>query len=135
MAEEFDYVDVADRVARLLDGDDPVTGRALHEGKAAMTLACVTPTSSRGCASWTASRRSTMADGREFKGYIRRHAEGMDLPAITTRAEADAALAAQCRTTVRNFLLQNLRRDGGLALAGQPRRLGRDLPVLQRLAR
>ena len=23
--EEFDYVDVADRVARLLDGDDPVT--------------------------------------------------------------------------------------------------------------
>ena len=38
---------------------------------------------------------------------------GMDLPAITTRAEADAALAAAVpNATVRAFLLQNLRRDG-----------------------
>ena len=72
-----------------------------------------------------------MADGGEFRGYIDAM-RGMDLPAITTRAEADAALAAAVpNATVRAFLLQNLRRDGdGWRWQANLDVLGRDLPVL-----
>ena len=64
--EEFDYVDVADRVARLLDGDDPVTlvGHSMG-GKAAMTLAAAPPPRR------AAVRRGRLAGGLRRTGWFR----------------------------------------------------------------
>jgi pimeloyl-ACP methyl ester carboxylesterase len=51
-------------------------------------------------------------NGREFAGYIR-GMQAIDLDALHERSDADAALHdAVPSTTVRNFLLQNLRREG-----------------------
>ena len=130
--EEFDYVDVADRVARLLDGDDPVTlvGHSMG-GKAAMTLALRHPHLVGRLCVVDVSPVDYGGRAGEFRGYIDAM-QGMDLPAITTRAEADAALAdAVPNATVRSFLLQNLRRDGdGWRWQANLDVLGRDLPVL-----
>lgn len=130
--EEFDYVDVADRVARLLDGDDPVTlvGHSMG-GKAAMTLALRHPHLVARLCVVDVSPVDYGGRAGEFRGYIDAM-RGMDLPAITTRAEADAALAAAVpNATVRSFLLQNLRRDGdGWRWQANLDVLGRDLPVL-----
>jgi pimeloyl-ACP methyl ester carboxylesterase len=134
--EEFDYVDVADEVAGLLDPDDPVTlvGHSMG-GKAAMVLALGHP--ERVARLCVVDMSPVDYGGRagEFRHYIDAM-QGMDLSAITTRAEADAALAeAVPNTTVRSFLLQNLRRDSGGDGDGWRWQanldvLGRDLPVL-----
>ena len=129
--EEFDYVDVADRVARLLDGDDPVTlvGHSMG-GKAAMTLALRHPTSSRGCASWT-SRRWTTADGLGVRGVHRRDAAHGPARHHDPGRGRRGARRRVPNTTVRAFLLQNLRRDGdGWRWQANLDVLGRDLPVL-----
>lgn len=108
----FDYLRVADRVAGLLSADDPVAlvGHSLG-GKVAMVLALRHPELvERLCVvdvSPTAYDRLS-----EFSGYVAAM-RGLPLDAISTRGEADAALAeAVPDATVRSFLLQNLRRDG-----------------------
>jgi pimeloyl-ACP methyl ester carboxylesterase len=68
---------------------------------------------------------------REFIGYVGA-LRGMDLDAIGDRTQADATLAATVpSTTIRSFLLQNLRRDGD-GWRWQPNLdvIGRDLPAL-----
>ena len=130
--EEFDYVDVADRLAGLVDGDDPVTlvGHSMG-GKAAMTLTLRHPHLVARLCVVDVSPVDYGARAGEFRGYIDAM-QRMDLSAITTRAEADAALAdAVPNATVRGFLLQNLRRDGdGWRWQANLDVLGRDLPVL-----
>lgn len=129
--DRFDYADVADEVAGLFDEDDPVAlvGHSMG-GKAAMVLALrhprlverlcvvdVSPVDYRGTS--------------EFAGYIAAM-RGMDLGALERRSDADAALAeAVPNTTVRSFLLQNLRREGD-SWTWQPNLevLGRDLDLL-----
>jgi pimeloyl-ACP methyl ester carboxylesterase len=130
--EEFDYVDVADRVAQLLDADDPVTlvGHSMG-GKAAMVLALRHPELVARLCVVDMSPVDYGGHAGEFRRYIDAM-QGMDLAAITTRAEADAALVdAVPNTTVRSFLLQNLRRDGdGWRWQANLEVLGRDLAEL-----
>jgi pimeloyl-ACP methyl ester carboxylesterase len=109
--DHFDFLDIADRVAGLLSADDPVAlvGHSLG-GKVAMVLAlrhpqlverlCVVDVSPVGYGS-----------GSEFAGYISAMQQ-LDLGALRQRSDAEEALAAAVpNTTVRSFLLQNLRRD------------------------
>ena len=129
--EEFDYVDVADRVAELLTADDPVTlvGHSMG-GKAAMVLALRHPELvDRLCV--VDISPVAYAKAGEFRGYIDAM-QGMDLSALTGRADAEAALAAAVpNPTVRGFLLQNLRRDGdGWRWQANLDVLGRDLVEL-----
>ena len=126
--DDFDYLAMADDVAALLDERDPVTlvGHSMG-GKVAMLVAlrhpelvarlCVVDVSPVGYPS-----------AREFNGYVTAM-QGLDLARITTREEADAALAAAVpQPTVRAFLLQNLRRDGaGWRWQMNLEVLGRDL--------
>ena len=108
----FDYLEVADEVAALLSPDDPVTlvGHSLG-GKVAMVLALRRP---------ELVQRLCVVDispvdyggTTEFEGYVRAM-RGLDLASIGRRADADRALAESVpEQTVRDFLLQNLRRDG-----------------------
>ena len=113
--ERHDYVAAADIVADTLadiDGDEPwaLVGHSMG-GKIAMLLAlrrpelverlCVVDVSPVG-----------YREGREFETYVA-GMRAMDLTAIETREEADAALTeAAPDPGVRGFLLQNLRRDG-----------------------
>ncbi|MBW8750039.1 MAG: alpha/beta fold hydrolase [Propionibacteriales bacterium] len=110
--DHFDFVEIADQVAGLLSADDPVAlvGHSLG-GKVAMVLAlrhpelverlCVVDVSPVG-----------YGTGSEFAGYISAM-QGLDLSTLRQRDDAEAALeAAVPNTTVRSFLLQNLRRDG-----------------------
>lgn len=129
--EHFDLIEVADLVAAELNGD-PITlvGHSLG-GKVAMVLALRHP---------ALVDRLCVADmspvayptGSEFAGYIDAML-ALDLTALTQREDADVALAgAVPNSTVRSFLLQNLRRESGsgigwrwqLNLVG----LRRDLP-------
>ena len=126
----FDYLRVADQVAGLLDADDPaaLVGHSLG-GKVAMVLAlrhpelverlCVVDVSPVAYDHLVRVRRGTSP-----------RCSGLALDSLSRRGDADAALAeAVPDTTVRSFLLQNLRRDGRrVALAGQPRRAGRGPP-------
>jgi pimeloyl-ACP methyl ester carboxylesterase len=110
--DHFDFVEIADTIAGLLSADDPVAlvGHSLG-GKVAMVLAlrhpalvarlCVVDVSPVGYGS-----------GSEFAGYIRAM-QDLDLRTLQQRNDAEEALAtAVPNTTVRSFLLQNLRRDG-----------------------
>jgi pimeloyl-ACP methyl ester carboxylesterase len=108
----FAYDDLADRVASLFSADDPVTlvGHSMG-GKIAMAIALRNP---------ELVERLVVVDvspvayesGREFLGYIDTM-RGLDLGTLERRDEADAALRdAVPNTTVRSFLLQNLRREG-----------------------
>jgi pimeloyl-ACP methyl ester carboxylesterase len=129
--EDFDYVDVADRVADLLTADDPVTlvGHSMG-GKAAMVLALRHPELvDRLCVVDISPVDYTQAG--EFRGYIDAM-QSLDLTALAGRADAEAALApAVPNPTVRGFLLQNLRRDGdGWRWQANLDVLGRDLAVL-----
>jgi pimeloyl-ACP methyl ester carboxylesterase len=108
----FDYLRVADQVARLLDADDPaaLVGHSLG-GKVAMVLALRHP---------DLVERLCVVDVSpvvydhlsEFERYVAAMS-GLDLGSLTQRSDADAALAAAVpNPTVRAFLLQNLHRDG-----------------------
>ena len=109
--ESFDLVEVADRVAGLIAADDPVAlvGHSLG-GKVAMVLALRHPELvERLCV--VDISPVDYAKLSEFSGYIEAM-RGLDLDALTQRADAEAALAGQVpNTTVRSFLLQNLRRE------------------------
>lgn len=108
----FDYLDMADQVAALLDPDVPVTlvGHSMG-GKVAMVLALRHPELvERLCV----VDISPVAQGasEEFAGYIAAM-QAMDLDALERRSDADQALkAAVPHPTIRGFLLQNLRREG-----------------------
>ncbi|UMG92002.1 alpha/beta fold hydrolase [Nocardioides sp. TF02-7] len=110
--ERFDYVDAADRVAGVLDADDPVAlvGHSMG-GKIAMVLALRHPELvERLCVVDVAPVRYRSAT--EFAGYIDAML-AIDLTTLEGRREADAALTdAVPDPGVRGFLLQNLRRDG-----------------------
>ena len=110
--DSFDYLQIADEVAGLLDAGDPaaVVGHSLG-GKVAMVLALRHP---------ELVERLCVVDVSpvaydhlsEFEGYVAAM-RGLDLDSLSRRSDADAALAeAVPDATVRGFLLQNLRREG-----------------------
>ena len=111
-SDHFSYLEAADRVADLLrsGGEDPVAlvGHSMG-GKIAMALALRHP---------ALVERLCVVDispvdyhgTSDFTAYVAAM-RGLDLAAITTRSDADAALAV-ADDTVRGFLLQNLRREG-----------------------
>jgi pimeloyl-ACP methyl ester carboxylesterase len=112
-SDHFDYLDMADQVAGLLDPGDPVTlvGHSMG-GKAAMVLALRRPELvERLCVVDVAPVAYDRVG--EFAGYIEAM-QGLDLAELAQRSDADAALReAVPNDTVRSFLLQNLRRDDG----------------------
>lgn len=113
--ERFDYLEAAEMVGDTLaeiDDSAPwvLVGHSMG-GKISMLLTlrrpelverlCVVDVSPVG-----------YREGREFEHFVAAM-RAMDLDAITTRQEADEALAAEVPDdAVRAFLLQNLRRDG-----------------------
>ena len=108
----FAYPDLADRVASLFGADDPVTlvGHSMG-GKIAMAIALRHP---------EVVERLVVVDvspvayesAREFLGYID-VMRALDLGALERRDQADEALRGDVpNTTIRSFLLQNLRREG-----------------------
>ncbi|MVQ47729.1 alpha/beta fold hydrolase [Nocardioides sp. MAH-18] len=124
--DHFDYVDVADRVAALFDPADPVAlvGHSMG-GKAAMVLALRHPDLVERLCVVDVSPVD-YEERSEFTGYIAAM-RALDLDALERRSDADEALAeAVPNTTVRSFLLQNLRR-GDDGWSWQP-----NLPVLDR---
>jgi pimeloyl-ACP methyl ester carboxylesterase len=111
-SEHFDFLEIADQVAELLSVEDPVTlvGHSMG-GKVAMVLALRHP---QLVARLCVVDVSPVTYGRvsEFAGYIAAM-QALDLGTLAQRSDAEAALrAAVPNTTVRNFLLQNLRREG-----------------------
>ena len=126
--EEFDYLAYADLVAELLSEEDPVAlvGHSMG-GKTAMIVALRHP---------ELVARLVVVDvapvpydhAAEFEGYITAM-RAIDLGALASRAEADAALLeAVPSPMVRGFLLQSLRRgDDGWSWLLNLDVLGRDL--------
>lgn len=113
--DRFDYVADADIVAdtlRGIDADEPwiVVGHSMG-GKIAMLLALRHPELvSRLCVVDISPAATTSFT--EFETYIAAM-QAMDLDAIESRADADAAMQeAAPDAGVRAFLLQNLRREG-----------------------
>ena len=111
--DTFDYLDLADQVARELEALGPVVlvGHSMG-GKIAMCLALRHP---------ELVERLVVVDvspvaydsGREFFGYIETM-RALDLTAITRRGEADEVLRESVPDpTIRGFLLQSLRRAPG----------------------
>jgi pimeloyl-ACP methyl ester carboxylesterase len=109
--ERFDYLAYADRVADLLDADDPVAlvGHSMG-GKVAMIVALRHP---------ELVERLVVVDvapvaydhAAEFEGYIKAM-RAIDLETVGSRGDADAALRdAVPSSMVRGFLLQSLRRE------------------------
>lgn len=110
--DAFAYPDLADTVASLFTADDPVTlvGHSMG-GKIAMAIALRHPEL---VARLVVVDVSPVAyeSGREFLGYIDTM-RALDLGSLERRDQADEALrGAVPNTTVRSFLLQNLRREG-----------------------
>jgi len=109
--ERFDFAEAAADVLAGLPDSEPVTvvGHSLG-GKVAMVLALLHPARvERLCVADISP--VTYPESREFPGYIAAMRQ-MDLAAVTRRSDADRLLApAVPDTTVRSFLLQNLRRD------------------------
>lgn len=108
----FAYPDLADTVATLFSAEDPVTlvGHSMG-GKIAMAVALRHPEL---VARLVVVDVSPVAyeSGREFLGYIDTM-RALDLGTLERRDQADEALrGAVPNTTVRSFLLQNLRREG-----------------------
>lgn len=110
--DRVDYAEMADQVAGLIVADDPVAlvGHSMG-GKVAMALALRRPELvERLCVVDIAP--VDYASGSEFGRYIEAM-QSMDLDALKTREDADAAMAeAAPDPGVRAFLLQNLRREG-----------------------
>jgi pimeloyl-ACP methyl ester carboxylesterase len=108
----FDFVEIAEQVAKVLPVDDPVAlvGHSLG-GKVAMILALRHPELvERLCVVDVSPVAYDHMD--EFAGYIKAM-QSMDLDSLAQRGDADVALAeAVANPSVRAFLLQNLRRDG-----------------------
>lgn len=111
-ADHFDYLEVADQVASLLSPEDPVTlvGHSLG-GKVSMVLALRHPELvERLCVVDIAP--VDYGGSTEFSGYVEAM-RGLDLASLGRRADADLALSEAVPVrTVRDFLLQNLRREG-----------------------
>jgi pimeloyl-ACP methyl ester carboxylesterase len=108
----FDLIEVADVIAEHLAPDGPVAliGHSLG-GKVAMVLALRHPDLVERLCVVDVSPVAYERAG-EFAGYIEAM-KAIDLGSLTQRADAGAALAgAVPNSTVRSFLLQNLRRDG-----------------------
>lgn len=130
--DRFDFVETAAHVVDLLAevaGDEPVTlvGHSLG-GKVAMVLALLHPERVRrlGVADMSPVSYST---GSEFADYMQ-SMRALDLSAVEHRSDADRLLQpAVPNTTVRSFLLQNLRRD---AAAAEGWRWQVNLDVLER---
>ena len=126
--ERFDYLEYADRVAELLDADDPVAlvGHSMG-GKVAMLVALRHP---------ELVERLVVVDvapvpydhAAEFEGYIAAM-QSIDLETLESRADADATLQdAVPSTMARGFLLQSLRRgEDGWHWLLNLELLGRDL--------
>jgi pimeloyl-ACP methyl ester carboxylesterase len=108
--DRLDYVEMADAVAGLLDEPAALVGHSMG-GKAAMLAALRHPERvERLCVVDVSPVAYEGSD--EFRGYIDAML-GMDLEAIESRGDADAALAAAAPDPgVRAFLLTNLRREG-----------------------
>lgn len=129
--ERIDYAEMADQIASLIQADDPVAlvGHSMG-GKVAMALALRHPAMvERLCIVDIAPIDYNSAS--EFGRYIRAMQE-MDLDAIKTRDDAEAAMAdAAPDPGVRAFLLQNLRRDGtGWRWQANLNLLSRDLEAI-----
>ena len=110
--ERFDYLEVADQVAALLSADDPVTlvGHSLG-GKVAMLVALRHPEVVDRLCVVDISPADT-SNSSEFEGYVEAMC-ALDLATLERRSDADEALTeAVPSRMVRDFLLQNLRRDG-----------------------
>lgn len=126
-----DYLEMAEQLAELVAADDPVAlvGHSMG-GKVAMALSLRRPELvERLCVVDMAPVHYDSA--REFGRYIAAM-QAMDLSAIKTREEAEAALAqAAPDPGVRAFLLQNLRREGtGWRWQANLEVIGRDLGAL-----
>ena len=111
-SDHFDFLDAADRLADLLDPDDPVAlvGHSLG-GKTSMVLTLRRPELvERLCVVDVAP--VAYASAEEFAGYMDAMLAIAGTPA-GSRAEVDEALApAVPNSTVRAFLMQNMHRDG-----------------------
>ncbi len=129
--ESFDYLELADRVAEELESVGPVAlvGHSMG-GKIAMCVALRRPDLVSQLVVVDVSPVS-YPSGREFVDYIETM-RGLDLATIERRDEADAALSdAVPNTTIRNFLLQNLRRtDDGWAWQLNLELLGESMSAL-----
>ncbi|MEV7528455.1 alpha/beta fold hydrolase [Agrococcus sediminis] len=108
--ERVDYAEMADAVAATIDEPAALVGHSMG-GKAAMLAALRHPERvERLCVVDVSPVSYRSSD--EFRGFMDAML-GMDLPAIASRADADAALApAVPDPGIRAFLLQNLQRDG-----------------------
>ena len=130
-SDRFDYLEAAEQVAGLLHEDDPVTlvGHSMG-GKIAMLVALRHPDLvSRLCVVDVSP--VAYEHGSEFAGYIEAM-QALDLASLERRSDADRQLAeAVPNTTVRSFLLQNLRHHHD-TWSWQPNLdvLGRDLDQL-----
>ena len=134
--ESFDYLEVADEVTDLLDDRfgpaDPVTlvGHSMG-GKVAMLTALRAPELVARLCVVDIAPVDYGSRGGEFAGYVEAM-QALDLGSLERRAEADAALQSDVpNRTVRDFLLQNLQRDGeGWRWQVNLDVLGRDLDML-----
>lgn len=129
--DSFDYLQIADLVAGLIDPGDPaaVVGHSMG-GKVAMLLALRHPELVSRLCVVDMSPVSYPPSG-QFEAYIRAM-RGLDLPPDASREAADAALSeAVPDAGVRAFLLQNLRRDAsGWRWQMNLDVLGRDLDLI-----
>ena len=130
-ADRFDFVEAAAQVLEVLP-EEPVAlvGHSLG-GKVSMVLSLLHPERvERLCVADISP--VTYETGSEFAGYMQAM-RGIDLSQVAHRSDADRLLEpAVPNTTVRSFLLQNLRRDddGGWRWQVNLDVLERDLDVL-----
>jgi len=115
--EHVDYLEMADQVAAVIEGDGPATivGHSMG-GKVAMVLALTRPDLVERLVVADMSPVD-YSDEAEATGGVLGYAKillGLDLARVERREDADRLLAEEVpNTTIRSFLLQNLRRDTG----------------------